>query len=259
MLFILGYVLAIANVLVVIRMTTDKFAMFADVHAALIVFVGTICVAFIAFQIGGLKQFAKIVRVAIVRKDTDMDFTINEIIGVAKMSRGDLTPDVAAAVRSKNLFFNDGMALIADGFTKEEITRILFERIKATQNRYKNDEKILKSLIKIPPSFGLIGTTIGLIALFAQVGSADAMKSIGPAMAVAMTATLYGLLFAFLVISPLVERIVWVNTRDIQMRDMTMHGILLLLDNSSPIYIEEMLKSYLNYQQQQSRKSVARQ
>lgn len=258
MVFILGYLLALANLFIVIRMTTERYTMFADLHAGLIVFVGTFCVAFIAYQVGGMKRLFQIVRIAIARKDADLDLTINEVIGIAKMSRGDLTPEIASGVRSKNLFLNDGMSLIADGFSRDEVARILVERIKATQNRYKNDEKILRALVKVPPSFGLVGTTIGLIALFAQVGSADAMKSIGPAMAVAMTATFYGLIFAFLVISPLVERIVWVNSRDIQMREMTMHGILMLTENSSPIYIEEILKSYLSFQQQQSRKSVAR-
>lgn len=254
MVFIVGYIFALINLFVVIRLTTDRFSMFLDFHAFLIVFIGTFCVALIAFQIAGLKRFVQIIKIAVIRKDDDLDLTINEVIGIARQSRGDMTSEIAAGVRSQNHFLGDGISLIADGFTKEEVSKILTERIRATVNRYRNDEKILRSLVKVPPSFGLVGTTIGLIVLFAQVGSADAMKTIGPAMAVAMTATFYGLIFAFLIISPLVERIVWINSRDLQMREMTKQGVLLLMDNSSPIYIEEILKSYLNFAKQQQRK-----
>ncbi|WP_233281532.1 MotA/TolQ/ExbB proton channel family protein [Sphingomonas changnyeongensis] len=54
------------------------------------------------------------------------------------------------------------------------------------------------------PAMGMIGTLFGLVALFRRM---DDPAAIGPAMAVALLATLYGALIANLVAAPLAARL----------------------------------------------------
>ena len=54
--------------------------------------------------------------------------------------------------------------------------------------------KSLNTLAKFPPAFGMMGTVLGLVALLQSLSSPDAKSQIGPAMAVALMTTLYGIM-----------------------------------------------------------------
>jgi chemotaxis protein MotA len=57
---------------------------------------------------------------------------------------------------------------------------------------------------EIAPAMGMIGTVIGLVAMFARMNDPAAM---GPAMAIAMLTTLYGLILAFAICGPVAARL----------------------------------------------------
>lgn len=63
---------------------------------------------------------------------------------------------------------------------------------------------VWRRIAEVAPSMGMIGTVLGLIAMFAQMNDPAAM---GPAMAVAMLTTLYGLVLAFAVAGPVAARL----------------------------------------------------
>lgn len=56
----------------------------------------------------------------------------------------------------------------------------------------------------VAPAIGMIGTVIGLVGMFANMSVPAAM---GPAMAVAMLSTLYGLTIAYIVAGPIAARL----------------------------------------------------
>lgn len=255
---VIGYFLAFANLIAVIMMTTDKLKIFIDFHSGLCVIGGTAISSVIAFGFKSLHHVCVIFVAAVKNKPAKIDAIINEIVKIAKETKGEVNQSFIGGYKSEFFFLKDGLALIADGFSKEQIESIMEERIDAVQGRYKGDERLIRALAKIPPSFGLMGTTVGLVALFAEVGGADSLKKIGPAMAVALTATLYGVLTAFLVFNPLLERIVAMTHHDNLSRQIILKGVLLLKQKSSPVYIEEMLKSHLSFKDQKKIGAQAR-
>lgn len=64
----------------------------------------------------------------------------------------------------------------------------------------------LHHISKYPPALGMLGTVMGMISLFAGLGSSD-KSALGPSLAVAMTATFYGLLFANAILLPFADRL----------------------------------------------------
>ncbi len=64
----------------------------------------------------------------------------------------------------------------------------------------------LQALAKYPPALGMLGTVMGMITLFANLGTSD-KSLLGPSLAVAMTATFYGLVLTQGFLSPLADRI----------------------------------------------------
>ena len=247
---ILGYLFLFINIVAVIAMTTDKYKIFIDFHSVICVIGGTLLSAVVAYGGKSVPHLFQIYIAAIKKKEPRIEDIVHEFVKISKETKGEINQSFVGNYNANFPFIKDGLGLIADGFSKEQIDAIMSERIISNHKRYKQDEKILQGLSKVPPSFGLVGTTVGLIALFAEVGGADSLKKIGPAMAVALTATLYGILTAFVILNPMFERVKVLSHHDLTERELILKGVLLLKAKSSPVYIEELLKSYLPFKKQ---------
>lgn len=102
-------------------------------------------------------------------------------------------PDIAAAV-----------ALIVDGAAPEAVTDDLERRRRARIERHAAAADCWAGLAEAAPAMGMVGTLVGLVAMFAAMTDPAA---IGAAMAVALLATLYGALLANLVAMPVAARL----------------------------------------------------
>ncbi len=102
-------------------------------------------------------------------------------------------PDVAAAV-----------AAIVDGQGPDAVATILREKRRDRIERQLSAVEIWCGAAEVAPAMGMVGTLIGLVAMFARMTDAQA---IGAAMAVALLATLYGAILANLVAAPIAARL----------------------------------------------------
>jgi chemotaxis protein MotA len=102
-------------------------------------------------------------------------------------------PDIAAAV-----------AAIVDGEGPEQVTAIVQHCRRARIERQLATVEIWNGAADIAPAMGMIGTLIGLVAMFTRMTDPSA---IGAAMAVALLATLYGAVLANLVFAPIATRL----------------------------------------------------
>lgn len=65
-------------------------------------------------------------------------------------------------------------------------------------------DDFMQGLARFSPAFGMIGTIMGLVDLFKNMRDS---ASLGPGMAMALLATLYGLILCYIVYMPLAQRI----------------------------------------------------
>jgi chemotaxis protein MotA len=68
----------------------------------------------------------------------------------------------------------------------------------------RNADEFFQGLGRLSPAFGMIGTIMGLVDLFSKMRDS---ASLGPGMAMALLATLYGLILCYCVYMPLAMRI----------------------------------------------------
>jgi chemotaxis protein MotA len=88
----------------------------------------------------------------------------------------------------------------------------------------------------------MIGTLLGMVQMFANM--TDPSK-LGPFMAVALLATLYGAVVANLVCLPIADKL-HVKLLDEEIsRTLIIDGILMMRDSKSPALVREMLLAYL--------------
>ena len=97
-----------------------------------------------------------------------------------------------------------GIAAVVDGATPDAVAALLDARRNARIERHAAAADAWAHAAEAAPAMGMVGTLVGLAAMFADMTDPQA---IGAAMAVALLATLYGALLANLVAQPIAHRL----------------------------------------------------
>lgn len=224
----------------------DKPLRFLDLHGAFMVFAGTAIIALIAVPWEYIKRFFFMIRTVSRRLHDDSAEVLKQLVEIAEKSRTDLSRAAEVLPSIKDAFLKDAVLILLEGFEAEEIETILRRRIEVQKERETSDAKMFKNLGKYPPATGLIGTVMGMIALLASLGQEGAEAKIGPAMSVAMSATLYGVVLANIVILPVADNLLFRTQKMIAKREMITEGMLLIKQRTTPVMVREILLSHLS-------------
>ena len=124
-----------------------------------------------------------------------------------------------------------------------EVIRDNMERDRDNFLRHLNEgSKIYRAIGDCAPAFGMIGTLLGMVQMFSNMS--DPSK-LGPFMAVALLATLYGALVANLICLPIADKLHGKLLDEETNRTLIIDGILMIRDSKSPALVREMLLAYL--------------
>ncbi|MCK5296488.1 MAG: MotA/TolQ/ExbB proton channel family protein [Alphaproteobacteria bacterium] len=231
-----------------ILLTTEYYMSFIDTPSFLMVIGGTLASTFIGFE---PRYVAKAIRkglsIIFSHKETSLTDEVGRIIRwgyiVQKNGLQGLESD-AEGIIGEDKILTFGVDLVITGYTGDEVREILTKTIQTTFKRAKDKSIILNYMGGTAPAFGMIGTLVGLIIMLQAMGSDP--SSIGPAMAVALVTTLYGVIFARLIFIPAASRVV---QRDDLLRFrsyLIAEGLALLAERKSPRYIQDRMNSFLD-------------
>ncbi|MGZ4703172.1 MAG: MotA/TolQ/ExbB proton channel family protein, partial [Ilumatobacteraceae bacterium] len=92
------------------------------------------------------------------------------------------------------------------------------------------------------PIFGLMGTTMGLINM---LGKLDKPAEIGHSLAVAMTATLYGLVSSNVMFTPIADKLTRLHESEMLAKEMMIDGVCSILHGFSSRAMTERLEIWL--------------
>ncbi len=244
---LLGFCLAAIVFFAGMAMSTDNMSMFLDAHASLIVIGGSVAASSIAFQ---LDRMVLLFRVFLLRvlKGRRVNYVgiIAEMMKLAELYRTG-SPEFDKRIKeSKEYFLKEAFEMAADGVVeKARIPKVLRARVATMYHRHTEDALKFKTVGKYPPAFGLMGTTLGMIALLQTLGKPGAQKLIGPAMSIALVATLYGIVLANLVFNPISENLMDSAKENRLKNTIIIEGVLLILEKTNPLVLAEELNSYL--------------
>ena len=101
-------------------------------------------------------------------------------------------------------FVHRAACRLADANRAEEFATWSREELEDRRARHAAVIGLWRYAAEVAPAMGMIGTVIGLIAMFARMDDPAAM---GPGMAIAMLTTLYGLVLAFAICGPVAARL----------------------------------------------------
>ncbi len=219
-------------------------SIFLDSHAITLVVGGTIAAALIAFPLRDIFHLFKFVVLGVLYPKSRNKVKIaKDILSFTLKTRanGDKPVDNVC-----HPFLTEGFLLIQKKtLSHEEFRTVLGERNLHFKESYGADAKMLNALAKFPPAFGLLGATTGMIAMMSNLG-AGGKDSIGPAMAIALVATFWGIAVANLILLPLADHASKLAKDDSKVREMMMAGMVLLHEGATPSFIYEVMRSYLS-------------
>ena len=179
---------------------------YADLPAFLMVFGGTAAVTLVSFSLDDAVKLPEIIRTTLFHKIPLASNSALRLVALADLAR--LQGFMALEGQLSNLqddrFLVKAMALVVDNTTPEVIGAELRLELQAILARHQRAASMLRRAGEVAPAMGLVGTLVGLVRM---LSSLDNPSSIGPAMAVAILATLYGAVLANMVLLPLAHKL----------------------------------------------------
>jgi chemotaxis protein MotA len=243
---LIGFMICVGVLFLALTETEGAKTILLNRHAITIVLGGTLAATFISFPIKRVFSlswvaFKKLMGVSFI----DYSAIIQEVIAIAEAADRDPAVIKTVANTVQHPFLKEGIQLLADGATEEQLSYIMGTRIETFRRRHAAESGMFRTIGKFPPAFGLLGTTLGMITLLNQLGGPDAQKLVGPAMAIGLVATLYGIGFTNFILIPIAENLSTLSSEDYASRKMVLEGLLMIKRKVHPILVEEQMKSFL--------------
>ncbi|NUU60983.1 flagellar motor protein [Paenibacillus agri] len=213
-------------------------------NAALIVFGGTFAAILISFPASRLRTLPAALSLAFGKNAGNTEEKAEEIIAMAAITRrnGVLALEKRAE-EHPDPFTREGLQLMIDGTDPEQVRQILELEMDALEAKHESYAKIFEAAGGYAPTMGIIGTVMGLIHV---LGSLTDPSSLGPSIAVAFTATLYGVASANLIFLPIASKIKSRSQEQLHVMEMLLVGILALRNGEHQQLVRKKMNSFIN-------------
>lgn len=240
---IIGLLLAWGAVVAAMMMYGGSAAKLLNPAALVLVVGGTLGATIMAFSLRQILRLPTILRNAFFCRTTEPAAAVTLMVECARLARreGVLTLEYVAR-KVDDRFVQLGIRLVVDGTPSALVRELLETEIVSLQERHKVGERIFATMGGFAPTMGIIGTVIGLIHMLNNLGDTSAM---GPAIASAFTATLYGVALANLVLLPIGSKLKSRTTDEILVYDMLLEGILSIQAGDNPRMVEQKMLAFL--------------
>lgn len=240
---LLGVVIAVISVLAMLVLEGGQVGSILLLPALIVVFGGSIGAAMAG---GGMRDFVAgfgRVRTALFHRNPPTDDTVRTLVGFAERARRDGLLALEETARSiDDPFLRKGIELAVDGTDPEELRDIMEADIQARRAEHQTGIKLFADMGGYAPTFGIIGTVLGLIHVLENLSEPD---ELGHLIAAAFVATLWGVLSANAIWLPISKKLKRVSEQDLRRMDMLLEGIMSIQAGSNPRVIEQKLLAFL--------------
>jgi len=145
-------------------------------------------------------------------------------------------------VKTNSPFLKRVCTLIADAADEDTLRSAMRTEIESMQMRHFIVQDIFKKMAIYAPSFGMLGTLIGLIQMLSMLADPD---SLGPAMAVALLTTFYGSLLATVIFLPIAGKLRSRTMIEVMNFEIIYQGAVSILQDNNPMSVYEKLSSFV--------------
>ncbi len=238
----LGIFLAIGCIVAAMMMEGTNPTMMLVLPAFLVVFGASFFACVVQFPLATIIGAFKCFIWTIAPPRNNMDAQVELLVGLSTTARqqGLLALENSIASASDD-FTRDGIQMIVDGVDKDALKEILEQGIAVEEAKYEPYAKMLEAMGGYSPTMGIIGAVLGLIHAMSLLDRPD---ELGPAIAVAFVATIYGLVLANLICLPASNLIKGIVANQTLYKYMTLEGLVSIAAGENTMMLKRRLAVY---------------
>lgn len=142
----------------------------------------------------------------------------------------------------KNPFIRKGLQLLVDGADPHALRQIMEADLDNREAFDLQGAKVFESMGIYSPTLGIIGAVMGLMAVMQNLG--DPSK-LGPGIAAAFVATIYGVALANLLFLPMSNKLKSIIQARVNYQTMLIEGLISIAEGENPRNIESKLAGFI--------------
>jgi len=238
-----GLVLGFASMLVAFVMEGGSPLALFGISAGIIVFGGTIGAVLVSFPAKQFRGVAALFKIAFTNKTEDPLKVIEELVSLANIARreGILSLEERIEGYTDN-FFKNGVRLVVDGVDPELVRGIMETELSYIEARHEAGAAVFEAAGGYAPTMGIIGTVMGLVHVLSNLTN---VSKLGPLIATAFIATLYGVGSANIMWLPIANKLKMKSKAEFLVREIMLEGILSIQAGENPIILSQKLRVFL--------------
>ena len=217
--------------------------LYLNFAALCIVVGGTLCATLIGFKMERLIILYRMLKSARNETAREPDEIVEILIDLSLKSKlNGLFSLEEDEGETSILFLRRALGFLVDGYPAKEIREILNTEIYFFKVRREESERILRTIADMCPSFGLVGSVVGLIGMLSGIDDTSIILSTIP---IALSSMLYGIIIANLFLLPFAANIAERTQHELLLQKMILEGVIAIENKSNPRFLENRLKSFL--------------
>ena len=239
----IGIAVAAGGILMSAMMGGTSPAAFMDIPALLIIIGGTGGVTLASCGMPAMKRIPALYKLVFGPPEIDLNARVHQLVGFAEQARreGLLALDGQTS-EIEDDFTRKGLQLVVDGSDPELVREVLEAEIDGMMARHHEGVAPFEKAGGFAPTMGIIGTVMGLVHVLSNL---SAPSTLGPAISSAFIATLMGVGSANVIYLPIANRLKALSKAEVELRTLTLEGILAVQAGDNPRVVAEKLGSFV--------------
>ena len=236
---IIGLVLGAICIMLALILKGASVAMLLNGEVAVIIFGGMIAAVLSSYTMADIKRLPKVMKVLMSNEEPDLNGTIEKMVELSNIARREGLLALEAPVNElDDPFMKQGLELVVDGAEAEQIRDLMESEVDAMETRHHRMSGLFKTAGATSPTLGVMGAAIGLIG---ALGNLSDINKLGPMIASAFVATIFGIFMGYLVMMPFATRLEAKNEEEVLLKKLIIEGVMDIQAGHSAKVIEQKL------------------
>jgi len=239
----IGIAAAAGAILMSAMMEGTSPAAFMNIPALMIILIGTGGTTMASVGMDGMKRIPSLYKLVMSAEPPDLTGRVELLVSLAEQARreGLLALDAQVDEIEDN-FTKKGLQLVVDGVDPDLVREILEAEIDGMAARHLTGAAPFEKAGGFAPTMGIIGTVMGLVHVLENLA---APSTLGPSISSAFIATLLGVGSANVIFLPVASRLKALSSEEVELRMLTLDGILSVQAGDNPRVVADKLSSYV--------------
>jgi len=237
---LIGFLLGLGLLVMVIAMGPDP-RVFLHPASLVVVFGGIIASTLIRFPLSSVRSALAVASRAFFTQAASPQAVVTHLVALSQRARREGVLGLEKHL-PEDAFMRQGIQMVVDGVGRDYLSDVLTQELHATQERHTLGQEMFRFIATAAPSFGMVGTLIGMVQLFVSIKDP---AGIGQGMALSLLSTFYGAVIAYLIAVPISGKLEFRSREELQNKRLMLEGILGIASEMNPGQLEAQLNASL--------------